>query len=614
MSKLQRILATTAVNSTPTASHPKVLDLDNSRFLVAYATQLGGLAGNNDGFHVRGQIYNADGIALENEIAFPVAAQRGESGVLTREFDIDVMSNGQIVIATLADPFKNDSTPVIYTVFDLDDNGSARLALTQGQASSNLFDLHNRAIVSVAGGDRIVVHSIEAKGPVRIVNQRVFGGEGQSNSFNFIGNFAQAKITSCTLENGNVVLALDRDGETGTGTTIYHRVTSPVGTFVSDGEAFGEQRGTVFEPKVAALKGGGYVVVATENDGDKDIVFQVFDDNSNIVVTGGEIGIEDAAGRSNNNESAVVALPDGGFLIFYDKDAGAPQIRCQRFDERGNRTGRDTAIVNENGGQLDASLIDQKRVALAYSIAGGAIKLVVLTIDQNVIRGTDGEDQIVGSDEADLILTGLGNDIIDAGDGNDEVNASPGDDLVRGQAGNDLIRGGEGRDILAGNEGADGLFGGAGDDNLAGGQGDDIILGEDGDDNVIGGQGGDVIHGGDGDDTLNGGSGNDSIAGGLGRDIVDGGLGQDTLKGGRGSDRFIFRDNYGDAVIVDFNADGESDLIDLSGVSNISGFDDLISNHVQQNENHVVIFDGNGTRITLEGIRVADLKPRHFLF
>jgi Ca2+-binding RTX toxin-like protein len=83
--------------------------------------------------------------------------------------------------------------------------------------------------------------------------------------------------------------------------------------------------------------------------------------------------------------------------------------------------------------------------------------------------------------------------------------------VIRGTNGSDDLRGGAGRDRLIGLVGNDDLFGGAGNDIL------------------IGGGGGDDLLGGDGNDILRGGRGQDDLIGGAGRDILIGGPDRDTF-------------------------------------------------------------------------------------
>jgi Ca2+-binding RTX toxin-like protein len=89
------------------------------------------------------------------------------------------------------------------------------------------------------------------------------------------------------------------------------------------------------------------------------------------------------------------------------------------------------------------------------------------------IDGTNGDDVIVGSD---------GDDNIDAGPGDDFVCGGPGDDSLDGGDGDDVVIGGTGDDGPSGGPGNDTVVGGAGDDDPEGGPGHDFIVGGDGDD------------------------------------------------------------------------------------------------------------------------------------
>ena len=79
-----------------------------------------------------------------------------------------------------------------------------------------------------------------------------------------------------------------------------------------------------------------------------------------------------------------------------------------------------------------------------------------------VITGGEGDD--------DLLRGSVGNDIIDAG---------PGEDTLDAQDGDDVLRGGPGNDSLAAGGGADSIDGGAGIDIMNGSEGDDTFLAQD---------------------------------------------------------------------------------------------------------------------------------------
>ena len=137
-------------------------------------------------------------------------------------------------------------------------------------------------------------------------------------------------------------------------------------------------------------------------------------------------------------------------------------------------------------------------------------------------------------------------------------------------------------------------------DVIAAGVNDDRVDALAGDDTVWGGSGSDQIGGGAGTDLLFGNTGNDSLYGESGADTLDGGTGDDLLDGGAGADSFVFADGFGRDIITGFDVNAESDVIDLSGVSAISDYADLVSNHLTQTAAGVaVISDGLGNQVTV---------------
>gem|GEM_PF-3230009 len=93
-------------------------------------------------------------------------------------------------------------------------------------------------------------------------------------------------------------------------------------------------------------------------------------------------------------------------------------------------------------------------------------KLDIATITSNS-SGTDANDMMVGSE---------GNDNISAGDGNDTIYGGEGNDSINGQGGNDIIYGGDGDDHAFGEWGNDTFEGGKGNDRLEGAWGDDTYI------------------------------------------------------------------------------------------------------------------------------------------
>lgn len=182
-------------------------------------------------------------------------------------------------------------------------------------------------------------------------------------------------------------------------------------------------------------------------------------------------------------------------------------------------------------------------------------------------------------------------------DGVDSVQLSDEDDKYAGLGERDMIRGYGGDDILSGGAGADVLSGGEGDDTLIGGTGDDRLWGQ---------QGADTLIGGAGDDELIG----ESTFELTGDDILIGGAGDDTMTGGVGSDTFVFAAGHGNDTINDF---GRLDQIDLTAISDISGFEDLTITA----DGSAAVIDltahGGGT-IRLQNTSLSDLDADDFSF
>ncbi|MCA0922809.1 calcium-binding protein, partial [Pseudooceanicola nanhaiensis] len=98
--------------------------------------------------------------------------------------------------------------------------------------------------------------------------------------------------------------------------------------------------------------------------------------------------------------------------------------------------------------------------------------------------------------------------------------------------------------------------------------------------------------------------GNDTLLGGGGKDTLEGGIGDDLLTGGGGPDLFVFHDDWGNDTITDF-VDANSEKIDLSGVTAITGFYDLLNNHLVDDGGTAVIEVGSNS-ITLDGVLFSD--------
>ena len=228
-------------------------------------------------------------------------------------------------------------------------------------------------------------------------------------------------------------------------------------------------------------------------------------------------------------------------------------------------------VIQDAGGDVTG-------VALAaeFDTGDGDVFIQTIELDNDILSGNDGDDELIG---------GFGNDILRGGNGNDTLVGGGGNDALNGGSGNDTLSGGDGNDFLLGVGGVDTIDGGSGVDtnsfqgiglgveatinadgsgnaaygqvaenfvgieNLTGSENSDtlravgnanvVLRGLGGDDVLESGSGNDFLVGNAGNDILRAGSGNDRVLGGAGNDALNGGAGNDSLDGGAGNDFFV---------------------------------------------------------------------------
>jgi hypothetical protein len=154
--------------------------------------------------------------------------------------------------------------------------------------------------------------------------------------------------------------------------------------------------------------------------------------------------------------------------------------------------------------------------------------------------------------------------LIDSGDHVPEINERNNAFVDSVVINNTILRGTRGNDDLFGSVADDILWGDRGDDDLWGNRGNDSLYGERGDDNLYGGSGDDYLHGGAGDDYLWGVNTAASNPGDGEIDILIGGYGADVFFLGDQTQAYYDSLSLKDyAVIADF--DIREDFIVLHG-------------------------------------------------
>ncbi|MEQ9696138.1 calcium-binding protein, partial [Shimia sp. SDUM112013] len=345
---------------------------------------------------------------------------------------------------------------------------------------------------------------------------------GEAFQINQTSRYDQSSPSSATLSNGHYVVTWE--GETDVTSTsrdeLLGRILRPDGSFVGGEFRLNTyDRGDQEDIAVAALSGGGFVVVWTSTRQDvyysesgsrwesSGIYGRIFDNAGNA--TTDEFRINTAS-RGGQSDATISALDTGGFIVSWitdgwdtDADDGLWDVAARVFDGNGFSYG-DEFLVHDvaEGSQLPGGITQLASgdlfVTWASTHLGNGYDVMAQQFtfyEGRTLEGTAGDDRLIGGAESDTF---------------------------NGLAGNDFLQGGDGPDALHGGDGADTLIGADGHDTLIGGNSEDDVR--------------DVVYGGTGDDSLDGGYGNDELRGDDGNDTIEGGFGADTVIGGNGND------------------------------------------------------------------------------
>lgn len=308
-------------------------------------------------------------------------------------------------------------------------------------------------------------------------------------------------------------------------------------------------------------------------------------------------------------------------------------------------TAGDDTIDGSYTGDPDGDMVDGDDAILAGD-----------TVNDDLIYGYAGNDDITAGDGNDEVYGGTGNDTLDGGDGNDTLFGGTGDDTFTVSADDDTttITGGEDlgngdNDAIDFSDGStnqgvtvtatgaeEGTFtfdGSAGVgsyseiEEISGTFYDDTI-------NLSADNTGVSIDANQGDDVITTGSGDDVIEAGTGADTINSGAGNDTISMGNNAtpdgdaDVIILQDGFGDDVVEGFdaptpNGDGTFtgiDTLDTTGLFDLP-LGDPARTPVMTND-VVVTDDGagnalltfpNGETITLNGISPTDADNPFYL-
>ncbi|NGO54820.1 calcium-binding protein [Allomesorhizobium camelthorni] len=490
--------------------------------------------------------------------------------------DIAVLSNGDLFFT-----FETDSADPLYqdVVFRRFDASGNALDASDGIVSvgPGADDEDDPAVAVLSNGNVVVVNEDNNAGGEDDVEFHVFDPSGASLTQSIVTQ-AEGQATDnqpdpvvAALSGGGfAVVYTDEFAGSGTNTNVefvvYNNDGSPrTGLMFAGG---GVTSNTVSQPAAVGLTNGNFVVTWTEDlgDGDTNVKFRVF--NS----VGQPASPEVTANEDFDDQyhSVVAALPDGGFAVAYvdqyDGNALDTQVEVKFYDAVGNAVGA-TGFID-----LGDDLVSRPDIA----VISNSYVLVSYTSNRNG-----------NADVFAQVFDFSGNKV------GEEFNleVTPGT-----QIGSSLAGLGGGR-FFAAWEDSEPALGDTSGYHIAA-QGTEFVrttIGNETNETLTGDDLRDIMEGGGGNDLLNGGAGNDTMAGGTGDDIyIVAAAGDTTVENaGEGTDTV--------RSYINWTLANNVERLELQGSGNLNGTGNTHNNTLVGNSGNNLLNGGGGNDYMVGG-------------
>jgi hypothetical protein len=157
-----------------------------------------------------------------------------------------------------------------------------------------------------------------------------------------------------------------------------------------------------YNPDIAALSGGGFVVVWQGFDGSySNVLAQRYDSAGNKL--GSETRVHETIYGAQN--AHITALPDGGYVIVWQTDQnGTPDIYSRRYDSSGRAQTGEVLVGSMQGGQSDPRVMalndgsyvvtwgDDSGTEIFHQRFQTPVSQATLGPAREIVEGTNGDD------------------------------------------------------------------------------------------------------------------------------------------------------------------------------------------------------------------------------
>ena len=418
---------------------PKVIHLSNGNILFAWTSNADVGAGAAAGLDIIGKVYDSLGNLVQDEFRI------NENFFLSDESDVDfaAKSDGGFVAVYIDDNGSDDTdvrlinwdstfTSAVGTIIapdtsDADTYRNPSIEIASGISAVITYERVNPDGNGVSGDVDVELvtynPTTNTVGATSLIIDGIEGaGEGVSGN-----NVA-------TLSNGNYVVVVGNNNGS-TNDRVFVQIHDSTGAQISGSITVSDIDLYTQDPHVAALTGGGFVVVYEVSSADpptnSGLRAKVYD-NSGGLVAGSLVPATTTPGNQTNG--VIAALADGGFVIAW-VDEGSIGIHGQRYDALGVKVGSEIDIASGIGSAsiagLDIEGLDDGRFVVTWeqvTIGPSPTFLPDFDIHAKVFDPRDQENSPNVYTDNEVIGT-IGNDAINVVAPDENIFGWDGDDI-----------------------------------------------------------------------------------------------------------------------------------------------------------------------------------------